>query len=114
MGIYDQIVGLNPSTASLIDNYITPSLNTQTVGLQVFVRLTSAYAVNSNLSIYATVTTQYATYGPIPNSLSSGSTTTNNKYVYTSGFGDESAISVMINSISPSSDAKYNYVPNNP
>ena len=94
---------------SLIDNCITPLLNTETVGVQVFVRLTSTYALTSNVNVYATVTTQYASYGPISNICPNGSTTSNHKYLYTSGNSDEAAVSVVINSISPSSDSTYNY-----
>jgi hypothetical protein len=46
MGIYDQIVGLTPATSSLTDNYIVPQLNTETVGVQVFVRLTPQYSAS--------------------------------------------------------------------
>jgi hypothetical protein len=110
MGIYDQIVGLTPATSSLIDNCITPLLNNDTPGVQVFVRLTSAYTLTSNVNVYATITTQYATYGPINNLCPNGSTTSNHKYLYSAGPADESAYLVTITSISPSSDGTYNYI----
>ena len=85
-------------------------LNLETIGVQVFLRLTSTYAITSNVYVDATVTTQYASYGPISNLCPNGSTTSNHKYVYTSGNPDEAAISVTIDSISPSSDSTYNYI----
>ena len=98
------------TTVGVIDNCITPLLNNESVGLQTFVRFTSNYALTSNVNVYATVTTQYDSYGPITNLCPNGSTTSNHKYLYTSGFADEAAVSVVINSISPSTDSTYNYI----
>jgi hypothetical protein len=98
------------TTIGLIDNCITPLLNNETMGVQTFVRLTSAYALTSTLNVYATVNTQYDSYGPSLHVCNIGSTSTNHKYLYTSGFIDESATSVVINSISPESDSTYNYI----
>ena len=58
----------------------------------------------------ATVTTQYASYGPIYNLCPNGSSVSQHKYLYSSGNPDESAISVSIDLITPSSDSIYNYV----
>ena len=113
MGIYDQIVGLTSATSSLIDNYMIPQLNTETVGVQVFVRLTLQYSASSALTVNTTVTTNYKSYTtnfgfPI------GSGSTQNKVVYNTTSGSEAATSVTINSITPSSDSNYNYIPSTP
>jgi len=113
MGIYDQIVGLTPATSSLTDNYIVPQLNTETVGVQVFVRLTPQYSASSNLTINTTVVTNYKSYTTNFNyPTTSGST--QNKVVYNTTSGSETATSVTINSITPSSDSTYNYLPATP
>lgn len=95
--------------APKIDNCITPELNNETIGVQVFVRLTAYYTLTSTVTVNVTVVTQYASY-PEYNVCPNGTITSNHKFVFTSGNADESAYLVVINSISPSSDSTYNYI----
>ena len=95
--------------APKINNCITPELNNETIGVQVFVRLTAYYTLTSTVTVNVTVVTQYASY-PEYNVCPNGTITSNHKFVFTSGNADESAYLVVINSISPSSDSTYNYI----
>ena len=93
----------------LITNCISPLLNNETVGVQVFVRLTADYTLTSTITVNVSITTQYNTY--IQNFICpNGTITSNHKCMYTSGNPDESAYLVVINTITPSSDSTYNYV----
>ena len=91
-----------------LTNCITPLLNNETVGVQVFVRLTANYTVTSSLTVNTSVYTQYDTYTQNLG-LANGFITNNHKIVYTSGNADEAAYLVIINSISPTFDSNYNY-----
>ena len=97
------------TSAPLINNCITPLLNNETVGAQVFVRLTADYTLTSTVTVNVSVTTQYDTYTS-SDICAAGTITSNHKFVFTSGNPDESAYLVTINSISPASDSTYNYV----
>ncbi len=97
------------TTASLLPtNCITPALNTETIGVDVFVLLSSDFALASNQTVNVSVTTQYNTYTH-NNVFAIGNVNQNFKYIYTSGNPDEAATLVVINSITPGYDSIYNY-----
>jgi hypothetical protein len=99
-----------PTPTNLGVNCVNPLKYSESVGSQIFVKVTSTFNVTSDVTVYFNVNTQYNSYPVemvIPNGASS--TTSNRKVPYTSGFFDEKLNSFTITYITPSSDGTYSY-----
>jgi len=103
-------ITLTPSPTTPAVNCIGALIFSQSIGTEVFVEVTALYPVFSEITVNFTVNTQYNNY-PVELIIPIGETSNgaHRKVLFNTGNSDEEVTSILINTITPSSDVYYSY-----